>query len=250
VASSSHTAEEWDEQPLVMVSGEFTLTYALAWYPPDDEPTTPRLVGDTATRFSDEIGIPVNVQLVDGQVVWAYNANTPIGGFRVYRNKYLIGSVDANARGWAGDGINVRECGSPTEFQVTAFLGGQESHPSAPAILSPLDCAAIVNIHFDEIRFSNLQDCDGSACGTASEVYGYFNVNDNIIPFGQTTSPQFIGILNERTYHFPILLDVFDISSTVSVAISETTPVSIEVVLFDHDVNTSDDVLCSWQTIL
>lgn len=250
VERASHPAAEWDGRELVLGNGGFTLTYSLAWFPPNDEPTDPRITANNPNRFSDEISIPANVQLIDGQLVWAYNANTPIGGFRIYRNKYLIGSVASNARGWSGDGIDVRECGSPTEFQVTAFLGGQESYPSAAAILSPLDCAAIVRVNFDEIRFSNLQDCDGTACGTASEMYGYFNVNDNIIPFGQTTNPPFIGVLNERLYHFPLLLDVFDISSSVAVAISESTPVRIEVVLFDHDDSTSDDVLCSWETML
>lgn len=252
VTSATHEPEDWDGRELVIGNGDFTLTYTLRWLPADSEPTDPRLTDDnhSNTRFNDRISIPANVRIENGQVLWSYNAETPIGGFRIYRNQYLVGSVGANARGWAGDGLTIRECGNPTQFHVTSFLGGQESFPSSPASLSALTCEAIVTVTFDEIQFTNLQDCDGAACGTASEVYGYFSVNDNIIPFGQTTSPQFLGIQNNRTYRLATLLDVFDISTSVSVAIDDLTPVTIEIVLFDHDASTSDDMLCSWQTML
>jgi hypothetical protein len=135
----------------------------------------------------------------------------------------------------------------PTSFEVTAFAGGQESLPSSPALMNSPGCVAEVTVTLDELTISDLRDCEGAECANASEAYGYFAVNDATLNFGGAGSAQFIGLQNGNTYNLRTLLLPFSGSVALTTGLSSADGLSIEFVLFDHDANTPDDLLCSWR---
>ena len=266
------TAQEstlWIGQPLLMESGGFALEYALIWDGPEVEPVNPRLTGYSGTdvvpidddseltvaanqtRFSSNLIAPSEVVSEDEAIKWEYTGAEKIGGFRIYRNSYLIGTAPPNARAWEGDGLALLECGQPTEIVMTTYLAGQESVPSTPTRIETSNCAAQLTVNIESIEIRNLQDCDGDACASAAEAYGYLAVNDVIIYFGGNSSdPYSVGIQDATTYPMSSLLAPFGKSNIVNVGLGDTDILNIEVVLFDRDFNTTDDLICSLQEIL
>lgn len=260
VALESIPSEEWLGQILTLETTGFSLDFKLHWFGLDTEPVNPVLPeieeGEDYTtaphpRFNPEIISPRDVTLTAGKLIWAYPEEENIGGFRIYRKNYLIGSTAPTVRSWSGDGLRIADCGDPLDFKVTAFAGGQESLPSAPVITTPVPCDVSVTVQFQDINIYALEDCDGTVCGGASESYGYFSINGHLTSFGrQVQSPQYIGIQSNAVYGFNNLLAPFGGIWQMEVNLRATDALTIEVVLFDHDENTSDDLLCSWSLLL
>ncbi|MBI5930847.1 MAG: hypothetical protein HY862_16170 [Chloroflexi bacterium] len=268
----TQTRDQWRGQALNLSGSGFGLSYSLPYDNPDRQPQSPRLpniavltdlsaitdLPDTAnlggvvavprSRFTDEIFAPTNLRLVSNQLDWDYDGENPIGGFRVYRNGYLIGMTPPDARGWTGDGLSIAECGEATEFTVTTYSGGQESVPSNTVSNTPSDCAAQVTITFGQLGLSNVNDCDGESCGKSPEIYGYFLVNDAAVFFGgASSSPQYAKLKEGAEFDFNQILMPFGKTNQLTVGVSNDEGLTIEVALFDHDAETSDDILCSWQ---
>ena len=271
----SQVRDNWRGQPLSVAGSGFSLSYSLPYDTPETQPQNPRLpdiailtdlsaiadLPDSAflggvvavprSRFNDEIFAPSNLQFANNQLTWAFNGENPIGGFRVYRNGYLIGSTPSEARGWTGDGLIVAECGENAEYAVTAFSGGQESLPSNTVTGESPTCAAQVTVTFDQLILSNVNDCDGAQCGTAPEIYGFILVNDAAIFFGGAgSSPQYAKLKPGAEFGFDQVLTPFGQPNQLTVGLSADEGLTIEVALFDHDASTSDDILCSWQELL
>lgn len=271
----SQVRDNWRGQTLSVAGSGFSLSYSLPYDLPETQPQNPRLpdiavlsdlsaiadLPDSAnlggvvavprTRFNDAIFAPGNLQLANNQLTWSFSGENPIGGFRVYRNGYLIGSTPPEARGWTGDGLVVAECGENTEFTVTAFSGGQESLPSNVVTGESPDCAAQVTVTFDQLILNDVNDCDGEQCGTLPEIYGYLLVNDASVFFGGTSSsPQYAKLNSGEGFSFNQILAPFGATNQLTVGLSSDEGLTIEVALFDHDAETSDDLLCSWQELL
>lgn len=259
----------WIGQPLLMEASGFALEYALIWDGPEVEPENPRLTGlggpDVAptgedselilganqNRFTSSLLAPAEVVGEDGTIKWEYTeGRSRIGGFRIYRNGYLIGTAPPNARSWEGDGLALLECGQPAQIMMTTYLAGQESLPSTPTLIESNECAAQVRVNIESIEISNLRDCDADACSPTAEAYGYLAVNDVIIYLGGASSdPNFAGIQDNTTYSWGDLLAPFGKSNIINVSLGDTDALNIEVGLFDRDFDTTDDLICTLQEI-
>lgn len=257
---ASVTSDQWINEILTLSGEGFTIDYTLRWYGLETEPLSPILpdfdtvdeLTGTDGRFTLDIEAPTSVLLQGEQLAWSYDTSLDIGGFRVYRNDHLIGSVSAAARGWTSQGLFAPECGDLLNYRVTAFAGGLESIPSAAVVGDEIPCVAEVTVMLDQLTTAELQDCDASGvCGTASEAYGYFNVNGKLIAFGrQPITPQYMGLQGYSSYQFDSILAPFSTPTEITANISADDALTIEVVLFDHDANTNDDLLCSWSQTL
>ncbi|MCI0711866.1 MAG: hypothetical protein L0154_17045 [Chloroflexi bacterium] len=265
-AGDSQPRELWLGQPLQMSGSGIAIEYALLWIGPELEPASPRLVVEDTeiidglvrpglegvpiaanqTRFSDELTAPSNVVFEEGTLTWTFNGdNDDIGGFRIFRNGYLVGVVSPTARGWQGDGLEISECGDTIEYKVTSFLGGQESVPSSAATADGEACEATITVTFDILELSEMIDCDGEYCAEAAEGYGWMAVNDTLINFGAV--PNYIGLENANSYS----LGSFDgTTSVITIDVGANDTLSIEFGLFDHDSATADDLICAIQEIL
>lgn len=266
----TQTREQWRGQILSLSGAGFNISYSLPYDNPETQPQNPRLpdvvfLNDLSlaaelpdleneqvavvprTRFSDEIPAPTNLQLSNKQLNWDYDTDFALGGFRVFRNGYLIGIAPSDARGWIGDGLVVTECGESVEYAVTAYSGGQESLPSNTVAGIAETCVAQVTVTFDQIGLSGVNDCDGSQCGTLPEIYGYLLVNDAAIFFGGGSTPLYTRLKFGETFTFSQLLAPFGEANVLTVGVGVDAGLTIEVALFDHDSETSDDILCSWQ---
>jgi hypothetical protein len=134
---------------------------------------------------------------------------------------------------------------------ITAYSGGQESLPSSEATADAPDCVADITVTLDQLGLANVTDCDGMTCGQSPEIYGFVTVNDSTVFFGGGgSSPQYTAIKDGETINFADLLGVFGKSNQLTVNIGSDEGLTIEVALFDHDAETADDILCTWQEIL
>lgn len=264
-AGDSQPRELWLGQPLQMSGSGISIEYALLWIGPELEPKNPRIEADVSeivdgvvppdmegvpivadqTRFSDALAAPSNVVFEDDRLSWGYSGDSAeIGGFRIFRNDYLVGSVPPTARGWQGDGLEIAECGDTIEYKVTAFLGGQESVPSSAATIDGEPCEASVTVTFDVLSLSEMSDCDGEFCAPAAEAYGWIAVNDTLVRFGSAST--FVGLENNNSYDMSTLSG----GNAIITDVSANDTLNIEFGLFDHDSATSDDLICAIQELL
>lgn len=270
-SSDSQGRELWRGQSLQMGASGLAINYALAWFGPGQEPNNPRLpeemigdvpiidqpgltgpvIGADQVRFTDRLVAPRDVRLQDDQLQWVYDGRPDIGGFRIYRDGYLVGTAPPNARSWTGDGLNLLACGDAVEFSMTTFSGGAESVGSTPTIVGATNCAAQVTVVFDTVALGDGPDCDGSDCGSTSEMYGYLSVNDQTVRFGGANArPQTTGAQLGQTHQLANLLAPLGATNQISVGVSSSDALNVEIGLFDRDTNTSDDLICAWQAVL
>lgn len=265
--STSQPRELWLGQPLQMSGAGLAIDYALTWYGPELEPRSPRLeiseevaempnledlevetIGAVQTRFNDTLSAPSAVALDDSGISWVYSGTANIGGFRIYRNDYLIGTAPPNARGWRGDGLLLGECGDPTTFKVTSFAAGQESLPSS-AVQEPSEaCVAQITVTLDILQLRDLEDCDGDLCSSSAEGYGYFTVNDQAVNIGG--SALFMGLSDGNAYTMGATMSSVGATNQITINLGEGDVLNFEFALFDHDTNSSDDLICALQDVL
>ena len=180
---------------------------------------------------SEEIPAPTNLRIEDvplstlKMLRWDWAGDeAQIEGFRLYLNGSLQWRVaDPSARftylppEWTDP-----PCGQYFSFQVTAyqgpFPGGVESFPGAMAPLEPEPgrCGGIYRITFEEIQFAGLDYpvdlpdvADGD--GKAGPLYGWFWVNDMLLPFDtvQSDGISVAGIRVEGGEHFDMAATLY-----------------------------------------